>query len=145
MADVELRWEKTAEFVSSLRDNFLESRISFVVRLEDRRRTPIPFLEETVAVERKEDRSAYYDFLENKFVVESDSKQRLIYDGSLEFLAAFLTWRNVELPMTPALRSPRVSARVQFDPVRLAPPLTLVSLVGDSGTYASPWVHAEVP
>jgi hypothetical protein len=38
-----------------------------------------------------------------------------------------------------------VMARAQFEPVRLMPPLTLVSMVGRAATYTSPWARRDAP
>ena len=38
-----------------------------------------------------------------------------------------------------------VAVQVQFDPVRLMPPLTIVSLAGAGGRFTTPWTRAEIP
>jgi hypothetical protein len=44
----------------------------------------------------------------------------------------------------PARRLLYISARAQFEPVRLMPPLTLVNILGAASTVATPWVSRNV-
>jgi len=38
-----------------------------------------------------------------------------------------------------------VTARAQFEPVRLMPPLTLIGLAGAAANVATPWVRRDAP
>ncbi len=38
-----------------------------------------------------------------------------------------------------------VTARAQFEPVRLMPPLTLIGLAGAAASVATPWVRRDAP
>jgi hypothetical protein len=142
-ADVALRWDRREELVSSLRDG-LESRISFTVRLFRAGRSPIPFLRESLVVEKSVSRVAYFDVLEQKFAMESDDGSRTLFEQPEALVREYLSLSGLPLG---AVRGPErrsVAARVQFEAVRLMPPLSIVSFAGAAASYLSPWVRKEV-
>jgi len=145
VVDVRLAWPDTAGLLSSLKEDLLESRISFSVRLLENRRTLLPFLGDTVVKEIVLSRSAFYDFLRGVYVVENDSGEEVLCDHPEDLLDAFFSWRGIHVEIDRSLSQPSVAARVQFDPVKLMPPLTIVSLAGPTGTYTSPWVQRRLP
>lgn len=142
-ADVAFRWERQEELLSALQDG-LESRITFTLRLFEKRPAALPFLENSLVVEKSISQSAFYDFLEHKYIVESEGGGRRSFDRPEDLINGFFSWTGIALDSRARLRSPFVTARVQFDPVRLMPPLTIVSLIGATGTYTSPWVMGKV-
>jgi hypothetical protein len=146
VADVSFRWDRIAELVSSLRAG-MESRITFTLRLYEHRRDLFPFRRDRLIVERKAERSAFWDFLDGTFVVESGDGARLSFSSAEDLLRGFLTLSDVSLSEIPRTGAPGyyVSARALFEPVRLMPPLTLVGLVGRAATATTPWVSREAP
>ncbi len=146
-ADVTLRWERQEQLVSTLRDG-LESRITFTVRLFQGRPSPFPFFGESLVVERSVSRSAYFDVLEQKFAMESEDGSRALFEKPEVLVREYL--RLVALPLAAPPLAARgtemrsVAARVQFEAVRLMPPLGIVSLAGAAASYTSPWVRKEV-
>jgi hypothetical protein len=142
-ADVVLRWDRQEELISSLRDG-LESRITFTVRLFQAGRSLIPFLRESLVVERSVSRNAYFDVLEQKFAMESDDGARTLFEQPEALVKAYLSLSGLPLA---AVRGPErrsVAARVKFEAVRLMPPLSIVSFAGAAASYLSPWVRREV-
>lgn len=142
LASVSFRWEREEELLSSLRDG-LESRISFTVRLYEKRPLLLPFLGDALAAEKSVSRNAFFDFLEGEFVVETENGLRTMFENPRDLLVGFF---NISVPIDARglLQKPYVSVRVRFDPVRLMPPLTIVSLIGATGAYTSPWIQQEV-
>ena len=138
-------WHRQAELVSTLRDG-LESRITFTFRVYERKSGFLPILTDRLVAEKTIARNAYYDFLDDRFVLESDTGVRTSYKEVAKLLEAFLSLPRVSLPRCRPGRQSGcyVAARVQFDPVRLMPPLTIVSLAGATATVTTPWARREV-
>jgi hypothetical protein len=145
-ARVSFRWNRMAELVSSLRAG-MESRITFTLRLYERRRGLIPFRRDKLVAEKRAERSAFWDFLDGTFVVESENGARQSFESAEDLLRGFLTLSDVTLSVVPRAGSPAyyVRARALFEPVRLMPPLTLVGLVGRAATVTTPWAVREAP
>jgi hypothetical protein len=146
VARVSFRWDRMPELASSLRAG-MESRITFTVRLYAKRKRILPFTGDRLLVERSVSRSAFWDFLDGRYVVESENGARLSYAGTEELLQGFLTLADLVLSDVPPETHPPVyiTARAQFEPVRLMPPLTLVSLMGRAATSTTPWVRRDAP
>ena len=148
---------------ATLRDG-LESRITFTLRCYEHRPGIAGLLGDALLAERTVVRVAFYDFFDRRFVVEQDG-QRSSYADEAGFLAAFFTLGGVEV--LPAAAGPRsvgaearprggrtgrgvdgsryVAARAQYDPVRLSPPLTILTLFGVAARHTTPWVRQDVP
>ena len=144
-ADLTFRWDKVRELVDGLRDG-LESRITFTFRVYERRSGLLPFLRDPLLAEKTVARNAFWDFLDNTFVVESDTGVRAEHPQAEDLLRDYLSLSSVPLYRFTGGRRPAcyVVARAQFEPVRLVPPLTIVSLAGAASTLTTPWVRAEV-
>lgn len=144
-AGVRFHWDHVDELAASLRDG-LESRITFTVRLYERRSVFL-FAADRMVTERTVVRSALWDFLGQSFVVESTPGVRTPYARVEDLLAGFFSLTDLALPIPRYDRGRRryVTARAQFEPVALAPPLTLVSLVGAGATASTAWTRQEAP
>jgi len=136
--------------VASVRDG-LESRITFTLRCYERRSGLAGLLGDLLLAQRTVVRVAFYDVLDRRFVVEQDGV-RVSYADEPGFLDAFFTLRGLELG-SPAARSSAardaparyVAARAQYDPVRLSPPLTILTLFRVAARHTTPWVRRDVP
>ena len=139
-ADLWFRWNKEQELVSSLQQG-MEARIVFTLRLYQRRRGILPFLGDKLLVETRIARSAFWDFLDRKFVVESDDGSRVAYTNAPELLLGFFSLRDYAISQLPPRPGEQryVSARARLEPVRLMPPLTIVTLAGAAASYTTPW------
>ena len=146
VAHVVFHWDRMMELASSLRAG-MESRITFTVRLYERRKGILPFTGDHLLTERSVSRSAFWDFLDGRYVVESENGARLSYADTDDLLQGFLTLADLALSDLPPEAHPLVyvTARAHFEPVRLMPPLTLVSLVGRAATSTTPWVRRDAP
>jgi len=140
--------------VASVRDG-LESRITFTLRCYEHRSGLAGLLGDLLLGQRTVVRVAFYDVLDRRFVVEQDGV-RVSYADEPGFLDAFFTLRGLELdpaafaaaaPDAPARAAPAryVAARAQYDPVRLSPPLTILTLFRVAARYTTPWVRRDVP
>ena len=139
------RWPRTAELVESLRQG-LESRITFTVRLYEQRRPALLFSRDRLLSQQVVSRSVFWDFLDGVFVVERDGDRQRTYPDDATLLEGLFGLDEV-FPFSAggmARRVLYVSARAQFEPVRLMQPLTLVGLVGAASTVATPWVRKDV-
>jgi len=144
VVDARFAWERAGELLATLRDG-LDSRITFTIRILERRPGLAGLLGDVRLAERSITRVAYFDLLERRFVVEEAGERRAWLDTE-DFLAAFLSVQGLRvrgsLPGPP--RSVSVAARVSFDPVRLDPPLTIVALAGAAATHTTPWVVRQL-
>lgn len=129
----------------------LESRITFTLRCYRRQRGLAALFGDALLAERTVARLAFYDAIDRRFVVEQDGA-RSSYADEAAFHEAFFTLRGVALgPAAPArdgaaAAAPRyVAARAQYDPVRLSPPLTILTLFGLAARITTPWVRQAVP
>jgi hypothetical protein len=145
-AGLSFQWDQVPDVVAALRQG-LESRITFTVRLYEKRRSALLLTRDHLLAERILSRSAFWDFLDDKYVVESDTGAQVSYASAEELLKAFFSVADVFL--LPLPRDPRrglyATARAQFEPVRLMPPLTLVSMVGRVAAFVTPWVRKDLP
>jgi hypothetical protein len=141
-ANVAFRWNKETDLVNSLRDG-MEARIIFTLRVYQRRGGFLPFFRDRLLAETSIARSAFWDFLDDKFVVESDDGSRKAYTSAPELLAGFFSLSDYPVSrLPPTLGESRyVTARARLEPVRLMPPLTIVTLVGAAASYTTPWVR----
>jgi hypothetical protein len=137
---------------ATLRDG-LESRITFTLRCYKRQTGIAGLFGDRLLAERTVVRVAYYDVLDRRFVVEQDGA-RTSYADEAAFRAAFFALGGVELaPAAPARAGDAsdaapfryVAARAQYDPVRLSPPLTILTLFRVAARYSTPWVRQAVP
>jgi hypothetical protein len=140
------QWDQMQDVVTALRQG-LESRITFTVRLYEKRRTVLPLARDRLLAERTVSRSAFWDFLDDRYVVESDTGAQVSYASAEELLGSFFSVADVFLYPVP--RDPHralyATARAQFEPVRLMPPLTLISMVGRAAAFVTPWVRKDLP
>ena len=138
-------WPRPAELVDSLHRG-LESRITFTVRLYEQRRAAILFSRDRLIGQAVVSRSVFWDFLDGVFVVEEGGGKQKTFSNDAALLAGLFSleevFRNDAAGMTQ--RPVYVSARAQFEPVRLMPPLTLVSMMGAASTVATPWIRRDV-
>ncbi len=142
-ADLVFRWDRESELVSTLRDG-LESRITFTVRLLRVQPSLLPFLGETLMVEKSVSRSAFYDVLEQKFTMESEDGKRALFAHPEDLVRDYLRLAVPRLAASGGPGRQAVTGRVHFEAVRLMPPLGIVSFAGAAASYLSPWVRKEV-
>ena len=141
------QWARADQVVESLLAG-LESRITFTTRLYESRRPAFSFAGDRVLAERTVTRSVFWDFLDQVFVVEQEGMPQKTYtDPAGAGQRVLRPGRGVHRAGSrpPATARLYVAARAQFEPVRLMPPLTLVSLAGAAATVTSPWVRRDAP
>ncbi len=145
-ASLSFRWARADEVIDSLRKG-LESRITFTTRLYERRRPAFSFAGDRLLSERTVVRSAFWDFLDQVFVVEEADRGQKTYRRPDELIRGFFALEEgFRIDATAAARRRLyVTARAQFEPVRLMPPLTLIGLVGAAANVATPWVRRDAP
>jgi len=145
-ASLSFRWAGADELIDSLRKG-LEARITFTTRVYEKRSPAFSFAGDRLLSERTVARSAFWDFLDQVFVVEEEGSPQKTYADTRGLLRGFFALDEVfGLDMAAAVRRRLyVTARAQFEPVRLMPPLTLVGLAGAAANVATPWVRRDAP
>jgi hypothetical protein len=145
-ASLSFRWTRSEEVIASLHRG-LESRITFTTRLYEARRPVFSFAGDRVLAEKTVTRSAFWDFLDQVFVVEEDGTGQKTYQDPDELIRGFFSMEETfgYAPSGSSGRPLYLAARAQFEPVRLMPPLTLIGLAGAASTITTPWVRREVP
>ncbi len=143
-ASLAFHWNKENDLVTSLRDG-MEARIVFTLRVYQKRSGFLPFPRDRVLVETTVARSAFWDFLDRTFVVESDDGTRRVFPSAPELLRGFFTLSDYPLLRTPPVPGELryVTARARLEPVRLMPPLTIVTLAGAAASYTTAWERQE--
>jgi len=136
----------------TLRDG-LESRITFTVRLYERRAGLAALFGDALLDEISVSRVAFYDTLAGRFVVEQDGEPAAYADGP-SFADGFFSLRGLALDGGTRTggeeaagrgRTRYVAARAQYDPVRLSPPLTILTLFGVAARAPTPWARRDAP
>ncbi len=122
----------------------LESRITFSMRLYEKRRPAFAFAGDRIVAQKIVARSVFWDFLDKVYVVAQDGDGQIVYRDPRELLEGFFTLEET-LSSSPARGRLYVTARAQFEPVRLMPPLTLVSKVGAAANVTTPWSRRDLP
>jgi hypothetical protein len=145
-ATMSFQWARADQVIQSLLAG-LESRITFTTRLYESRRPAFSFAGDRVLAERTVTRSVFWDFLDKVFVVEQEGTPQKTYTDPQALVSGFFALAEVFTVQTApaARRRLYVAARAQFEPVRLVPPLTLVSLAGAAATVTTPWVRRDAP
>jgi hypothetical protein len=129
----------------TLRDG-LESRITFTVRLYEHRTGLAAVFGDALLDERRVSRVAFYDALAGRYVVEQDGQAAAYPDGA-SLSDGFFSLRGLDLDAAKASghgRARYVAARALYDPVRLSPPLTILTLFGVAARVSTPWVRRDV-
>ena len=117
------------------------------MRLYERRTGLTALFGDALLVERSVSRVAFFDALAGRFVVEEDGVAAAYRDGA-SLADGFFTLRGLGLEAAGAPgreRSRYVAARAQYDPVRLSPPLTILTLFGVASRATTPWARRDVP
>jgi hypothetical protein len=145
-AGIVFSWDKQEELLATLREG-LESRITFTLRAYEKTPGLFAFLGDRLLAERTIARSAFFNFLDGTYVVEEDGGARATYTDLGALLKGFFTVQNVRLArLRPEHLAPfYVVARAQFEPVRLMPPLSIVSLAGAAASHTTSWARQEMP
>ena len=145
-ASLSFQWARADGVIDSLRAG-LESRITFTTRLYESRRPAFSFAGDRLLSERTVTRSAFWDFLDHVFVVEQEGIPQKAYVDPRELIRGFFVLDQVfNVDMASAMRRRLyVTARAQYEPVRLMPPLALISLVGAAARVTTPWVRRDAP
>jgi hypothetical protein len=145
-ASISFQWTRGNEVIDSLLAG-LESRITFTTRLYESRRPAFSFAGDRILAEKTVTRSVFWDFLDHVFVVEEEGVPQKAYTDPRALVRGFFTLDQAfTLQGTSAShRRLYVAARAQFEPVRLMPPLALVSLAGAAATVTTPWVRRDAP
>ncbi len=89
-ASLSFRWAHTEEVIASLHRG-LESRITFTTRLYEARSPAFSFAGDRVLAEKKVTRSAFWDFLDQVFVVEQEGGPQKTYTDPDELIRGFFS------------------------------------------------------
>jgi len=143
-ADVLFRWEKESELIEFVRGG-LGSRVEFLFRIQEKRPSPLPFLREALVSETSLERSASFDIFSGKYSVSSEREGKAFYETADDFLQDFFSVRDCAVfnGLHPGTAY-AVDVQVRLTPIRLVPPLNIISLFGDMAAFTSPWVRQEV-
>ena len=143
---ITLKGGDAEQVIASIQDG-LKSEIVFQARLYERNRGLFSFLGDRLFVERKVVQVAYFDFFEDMYVVESELKGTRKYEQREEFMRDFFQLADLRLQdMRDLKREPGsyyILARIRLDPVRLVPPLNIISLFYSSAV--TPWQEIQIP
>ena len=92
-ASMSFRWARADEVIDSLQAG-LESRITFTTRLYETRRPAFSFAGDRLLFERSVTRSAFWDFLDQVFVVEQEGVPQKTYTDPRELIRGFFALRR---------------------------------------------------
>jgi hypothetical protein len=121
----------------------LKSEIIFQFRLYKKNTGFFSFMGDIFISEKSAVRIAYKDFFTNYFIIQSGKATELFADES-EFLAGFFSIDGFEIEFPKNMTSGEYSirCRITLNPVKVEPPLHIVSLITPIGT-STPWVEVQ--
>jgi len=132
-------------FRKGLLEEGLKAEISYQFRLYRRDNGVFSFMGDKLITEKKIIKRAYLDIYERAFVIEvNEEKKALLYEE--EFLEEFFKAEDVQIGRLSSRESKEyyVLARISFSPVRLVPPLNIISLLYKKTAVATRWTEAEI-
>ena len=132
-------------FRKGLLEEGLKTEISYQFRLYRRDKSFFSFLGDKVIAEKKIIKTAYLDIYERVFIIEvNEEKKVLLYEE--DFLRSFFKAEDVQIGRLSSRESKEhyVLARISFSPVRLVPPLNMISLLYKKTAVVTRWTEAEI-
>lgn len=132
-------------FRKGLLEEGLKTEISYQFRLYRRNKGFFSFLGDKVITEKKIIKTAYLDIYERVFIIEvNEEKEVLLYEE--DFLRSFFKAEDVRIGGVSSgeSREHYVLARISFSPVRLVPPLNMISLLYKKTAVVTGWTEAEI-
>ena len=123
----------------------LAAQIQFQLRLYRRQRRPFAFLGDRLVAELRLERTAHYDRFERRYCIQSPGAAEARFEQARDFLEEFFTLGPLALGAPPEGEASGyyVQSRVRLDPVKIVPPLKLITLFYPQAS--SPWLRKELP
>ena len=133
-------YEYPDEVLQSIEDG-LKAEIEFQFRLYQENIGFFSFLGDRLILEKRISYNAFYDQYENKYIIESSSGAMQFFQNEEDFIKNFFVIRQFELSDSKRDKSSRyyILARIRLNPVKLIPPLTVISLFSNVGSTVSSW------
>jgi hypothetical protein len=124
----------------------LRAEITFQLRLYRYSRGLFSFFGDRLVLERRIRQTAAFDFYENRYKIHRDGTIVGEYAAETEFLNAFFSLPHTELgPIAPKdAQDYFLLARVRMMPVKIIPPLNIITLFPSEAVFTTPWVQAEI-
>lgn len=124
----------------------LRAEITFQLRLYRRSSGVFAFLGDRLLRERQVDQVALFDFYENRYKILRDNRITGEYAAETEFLDAFFSLPEIDLGEinTGDGGDYYLLARVRMMPVKIIPPLNIITLFSTDTVFTTPWVEAEL-
>lgn len=132
-------------FRKGLLEEGLKAEICYQFRLYRRDTGFFSFLGDKIITEKKVIKTAYLDIYERVFIIEvNKGKKVLLYEE--DFLRSFFKAEDVQIGRLDSGESKEhyVLARISFSPVRLVPPLNMISLFYKKTAVVTRWAEAEI-
>jgi hypothetical protein len=142
---VEYAGSHSQEVLASLWDG-LKAEITFQVRLYRQNKGLFAFIGDRLLVERRVSQVAYFDFYENRYKIQRDGRPLGAYSAESEFLDSFFSMASVELgEIEPSdAQNHYLLGRVRMMPVKIIPPLNIITLFSSGTAFSSPWIEAKL-
>jgi hypothetical protein len=124
----------------------LRAEITFQLRLYRRSSGVFAFFGDRLLRERQVYQVASFDFYENRYKILRDNRITGEYAAETEFLDAFFSLPEIDLGEinTGDGGDYYLLARVRMMPVKIIPPLNIITLFSTDTVFTTPWVEAEL-
>jgi hypothetical protein len=124
----------------------LRAEITFQLRLYRRSSGVFAFLGDRLLRERQVYQVASFDFYENRYKILRDNRITSEYAAETEFMDAFFSLPEIDLGEinTDDGGDYYLLARVRMMPVKIIPPLNIITLFSTDTVFTTPWVEAEL-
>jgi hypothetical protein len=133
---------RAGEVLAALEEG-LAAEIQFQLRLYRRQRRLLTFLGDHLVAELRLARTARYDRFERRYCIQSPGAAEVRFEEAGDFLQEFFTLGPLALGAAPAGAGYYVQSRVRLTPVKIVPPLKLITLFYPP--VSSPWLRRELP
>ena len=132
--------DKVEDLKSNLGSGF-RAEIIFQFRLYSREHGWLGFLGNRLLKETTVSRIARYDAFEDSYVIESGNRVVSRFKNYKDFISAFFTLENLELPYGETCEKAQciIMGRAYFIPIKLISPLNLVKIFTSLGSKETRW------
>lgn len=136
---------KAREVLASMREG-LKAEILFQLRLYRRQKGLFSFLGDRLIVEKRLSQVSYFDIFEGRYVIQGQGREPAAYGDADEFLRAFCTLPEYELAQLPGGDPAEyyVLARIRLTPVKMVPPLNIITLLFPETAFSTPWLRERI-
>lgn len=124
----------------------MRAGVTFHIRLYRRATGPFSFLGDRLIAEEHPELEAGWDVFADRYVLRGPRGQERRFRAADDFISQFFSLSRYRMTNVASELSDRhyILVQVSLEPVKLVPPVNLVSLFSQQTMVTSPWVEARL-